>query len=78
MFVGAIKGAGDTWFVLVATATISLAAVTSGLVIEAFWGSGLMLWWYVIAGWVTAMGAVFASRYLSGVWERKRVIESGP
>ncbi len=78
VFVGAIKGAGDTWFVLVATATISLAAVTSGLVIEAFWGSGLMLWWYVIAGWVTAMGAVFASRYLSGVWERKRVIESGP
>jgi hypothetical protein len=34
-----------------------------------------MLWWYVIAGWVTSMGIVFASRYFSGRWESKRVIE---
>lgn len=76
VFVGAIKGAGDTWFVLGATFLISSAAVLVGMAWQAEFGGSLMLWWYVIAGWVSSMGSVFALRYVSRAWESKRVIEA--
>ncbi len=76
VFVGAIKGAGDTWFVLLATLAISSGAVLIGLACQHYLGASLMLWWYVIAGWVASMGIVFAARYFSGRWETKRVIET--
>lgn len=76
VFVGAIKGAGDTWFVLLATLTVSIGAVLAGLICQYYLGASLMLWWYIIAGWVASMGIVFASRYFSGRWETKRVIET--
>lgn len=76
VFVGAIKGAGDTWFVLIATVFVSASAVIAGILSQNYGGPSLMLWWYVIAGWVTAMGIVFSTRYVSGGWESKRVIET--
>ncbi len=75
VFVGAIKGAGDTLFVLFTTFFVSASAVILGILCQAVWGQSLLLWWYVIAGWVTTMGVAFASRYVSGRWEDKRVIE---
>lgn len=75
VFVGAIKGAGDTWFVLLATFFVSASAVLTGIWSQWYFGASLMLWWYVIAGWVAVMGSVFGMRYLSGSWESKRVIE---
>ncbi len=76
VFVGAIKGAGDTWFVLLATIVVSAVTVAIGLVCKNHFGASLLLWWYVISGWVAAMGTTFALRYLSGSWETKRVIET--
>ena len=76
VFVGAIKGAGDTWFVLLATLAVSTGAVLTGLICQNYLGASLMLWWYIIAGWVASMGIVFATRYFSGSWETKRVIET--
>lgn len=76
VYVGAIKGAGDTWFVLFATFLISTGAVFTGVYCQSYLGPSLNLWWYVIAGWVGTMGIVFASRYFSGSWQSKRVIET--
>ncbi len=73
-----IKGSGDTWFVLLATFLISAGALMAGNLCQQVYGGGLWLWWYVIAGWVTTMGVVFTMRYLSGVWNTKRVIECAP
>jgi MATE family multidrug resistance protein len=75
VFVGAIKGAGDTWFVLLATFFVSGGSVVVGLILQEYIGASLMLWWYVIAGWVTAMALAFWLRYVQGAWETKRVIE---
>ncbi len=75
VFVGAIKGAGDTWFVLLATFFVSGGSVVVGLILQAYLGGSLLLWWYVIAGWVTAMALAFWLRYVQGAWESKRVIE---
>ncbi len=78
VYVGAIKGAGDTWFVLIATILVAFSAIFAGIRCQAYFGPSLLLWWYVIAGWVATMGLVFAARYFSGSWESKRVIESTP
>jgi len=75
VFVGAIKGAGDTWFVLLATFLVSGGSVAVGMILQAYLGASLMLWWYVVAGWVTAMAVAFWLRYVQGAWETKRVIE---
>ena len=75
VFVGAIKGAGDTWFVLLATFFVSGGSVGVGMVLQAYLGASLMLWWYVVAGWVAAMALAFWLRYVQGAWETKRVIE---
>jgi MATE family multidrug resistance protein len=75
VFVGAIKGAGDTWFVLLTTFLVSSSSVLIGTACQSYFGASLLLWWYVIAGWVAAMGIAFATRYFSGYWESKRVID---
>lgn len=75
VFVGAIKGAGDTWFVLLGTALLGFGSVAVGLLFEFFVGSSLLLWWYVIAGWVAGMAIVFGLRYWQGKWKRMQVIE---
>ncbi len=76
VFVGAIKGAGDTWFVLIATLMISTTVVVGGGICQNYFGASLLLWWYVIFVWVVAMGLVFSARYFGGRWESKRVIET--
>ena len=75
VFVGAIKGAGDTLFVLLTTIAISTAAVSGGILVQSWTGPSLYLWWWVITGWILAMLVAFSARYLSGVWKSKRVIE---
>ena len=75
VFVGAIKGAGDTWFVLIATAVLAFGVVAAGLLFETLVGSSLLLWWYVIAVWVGAMALAFGGRFLQGKWKTMQVIE---
>lgn len=75
VFVGAIKGAGDTWFVLGATAVLGFGMVGLGLWCEKVFGASLMLWWYIIAAWVGAMALAFGGRYAQGKWKSMQVIE---
>ena len=75
IFVGAIKGAGDTWFVLLATAVIAAAAILVGWA-GAVAGGELLWWWTVITGWILTLGIVFCLRFLQGKWRSMRVIES--
>lgn len=72
VFVGAIKGAGDTWFVLLTTCLVSAAAIA------ACWlgsGWGLMWWWWVVTSWICVMALVYLGRFLQGNWRAMRVIE---
>ena len=74
IFVGAIKGAGDTWFVLLATVVIASVAVSIGW-LGALFGGELVWWWMVITGWILSLGIVFLLRFLQGHWRTMRVIE---
>ncbi len=72
---GAIKGAGDTWFVLRVTIIISIAGV-----LACWFGQslGVMWWWFVVTVWVWARGVIFLLRFLQGKWKSMRVIEQVP
>ena len=75
IFVCAIKGAGDTRFVLwVSLVMGALLAGASWLVIEVF-HVGIYGCWAVINMWVCGMGVIFLLRFLQGNWRAMRVID---
>jgi multidrug resistance protein, MATE family len=76
VFVGALKGAGDTRFVLGGHLASGALSVLGGFLISPYWpGDGLTFWWGVITVWVILLAIVFTARYLHGGWQNKRVIE---
>jgi MATE family, multidrug efflux pump len=80
MLVGALRGAGDTRFILLATGLIATVAVAIGRASERIfhWTDrdiGLWGWWWVLTGWVLALGIVYVLRFLGGRWKSMRVIE---
>ncbi len=78
VFVSAIKGAGDTQFVLyVSLVMATLLAVLSWLAVERL-ELGVYGCWVLIAGWITCLGVIFLLRFLQGKWRRMRVIEKSP
>ncbi len=75
IFAGAIKGAGDTWFVLWVSTILSILGVALcwiGL------DRGLLWWWLVLTCWICALGVIFCARFLQGHWQSLRVIEREP
>jgi MATE family multidrug resistance protein len=75
IFVGALKGAGDTFFILIATTTISLFYVTIGRLGQVYGEWGLYGWWWVLTAWLCTLAAVYLARFMQGRWKTMRVIE---
>ena len=76
VFVGALKGAGDTQFVLGGHIFAGAFTVIGGVLVSRWTGlGGLYYWWSVIAVWVVMLAVIFTARYLHGGWQTKRVIE---
>ncbi len=74
VFAGAIKGAGDTWFVLGGMVVLSTLAVSIGW-LGASLGGELIWWWCVVTGWVWGLGVTYFLRFRHGRWRDMRVIE---
>jgi len=75
VFVGAIKGAGDTQFVLrVSLVLAAMLAALSWLGIEV-WQFNVFGCWVLITLWVWIAAAIYAVRFWQGKWRRMRVIE---
>ncbi len=76
VFVGALKGAGDTKFILLVSLVMAtLLAVLTWLAIEAF-DVGLYGCWGLVSAWIAGLGILFMLRFLQGSWRSMRVIES--
>lgn len=75
IFVGAIKGAGDTRFVLAVSAIMSPLPVLAGWAGIAYFGCGLIWCWVVITAWICILGLIYLARFLQGHWRQMRVIE---
>jgi MATE family multidrug resistance protein len=76
IFCSAIKGAGDTRYVMNMTVILSLAIliVPSYMAIVVF-GLGLMVAWVFATTYVILLGVIFYLRFLDGKWKSMRVIE---
>ncbi len=74
-FVSALKGAGDTRFVLFVAMLLTTLSIVIGQVIEHHFHWGVYGWWYVMTGWICAMAVVYLLRFLHGGWRAMRVIE---
>ncbi|MCA9218596.1 MAG: MATE family efflux transporter, partial [Planctomycetales bacterium] len=75
VFVSAIKGAGDTKFVLVATVIISATATGLGICGQQCWDWTLYQFWIVLTSWICLLGVVYWLRFAAGQWQGMRVIE---
>jgi MATE family multidrug resistance protein len=80
MLIGALRGAGDTKFILWASSIISTLAILTGWTCESLFawnerGFGLWGWWWIITGWIFTLGVVYLARFLGGKWKSMRVIE---
>ena len=76
IFASAIKGAGDTRFVMfvILIASVIVLIVPTYLALVIF-GYGLMVSWVVVSAYVIILGFVFYFRFVGGRWKTMRVIE---
>ncbi len=78
MFVGAIKGAGDTMFVVWCTVLSS-----AGFLLAGFWTSHWLddpiyqvrCWWFCLTAWIMVLSVAYLMRFLQGSWKSMQVIE---
>lgn len=75
VFVCAIKGAGDTLYVLLVATVVSITSVVVGQLGAAYFGGGLYWWWSVLTGWLLVLSLCYLGRFLQGGWKKMRVIE---
>jgi len=79
VFSGAIKGAGDTRFIMWTIAALSLGVMIGPvyLAVEVV-GAGLYTAWTLATIYICALGIAFMLRYRQGRWKKMRVIEDQP
>ena len=75
VFVSAIKGAGDTRFVMVTTVSLALVAVAVTWFAMEYLGIGIHGAWTIITVWICLLGVLFLARFMQGHWRSMRVIE---
>lgn len=76
VYVGALKGAGDTYFVLGGHIVAGASTVIGALIVRYLTGwNSLYYWWGAITFWVVLLAIIFTGRYLQGGWQNKRVID---
>jgi len=79
IFCSAIKGAGDTRYVMVVTVILSFFVLIIPVYVAVeILGVGLMFSWVLATAYATLLGVVFFLRFLGGKWKAMRVIELEP
>ena len=79
VFASAIKGAGDTRYVMIITILVTILVMTAPiyLAIEVY-GCGLITSWVIVTAYVIVLGTAFFLRFLAGKWKTMRIIEGSP
>jgi len=76
IFASAIKGAGDTRYVMYVITGVSVfvLALPSYIAIDVL-GLGIYAGWTIVSVYVIVMGVLFLNRFRKGAWKAMRVIE---
>ena len=76
VYSSAIKGAGDTSFVMWAIGILSLGImVLPVFILVIYMGSGIYPTWVALTAYVCVASIVFWRRYAGGKWKEMRVIK---
>lgn len=75
VFAGALKGAGDTRFILWTSLGLAVALASLSYLAVEVWDAGIFACWALITGWVLVAGVAFMFRFMAGHWREMRVIE---
>jgi MATE family multidrug resistance protein len=79
VFSGAMKGAGDTQFIMWTIAALSLGVMIAPVYIAVeIIGAGLYTAWTLATLYICGLGVAFMLRYRQGRWMKMRVIETQP
>jgi MATE family multidrug resistance protein len=79
IFASAIKGAGDTWYVMFMMLALSLAVLIIPSYVALVWlGAGIYVGWGIASTYIITLGLSFLLRFLGGKWKSMRVIEEVP
>ncbi len=79
IFASAIKGAGDTRFVMFMIVGVSgLVLVAPSYVVLELLGGDVYAGWIIVTAYVITLGLAFLLRFLGGKWKTMRVIEAPP
>lgn len=78
IFSAALKGAGDTRFVMVITVILSWVVMVLPSWLAVKYGYGLYVAWSFATAYVCILAMVFLLRFLAGKWKSMRVIEVIP
>jgi len=78
MFSSALKGAGDTRFVMVMILCVGLVTMVVPVYITVAMGGSIYLCWSFAALNIAVQGLVFVWRFRGGRWQKMRVIEAAP
>jgi MATE family multidrug resistance protein len=73
IFAGSLRGAGDTWFVMVGGFAASVLPLIVGFTWEPT-GDFLHWWWYMIIFWIWLLAAMLAARFVQGGWKKMRMV----
>jgi len=76
IFASAIKGAGDTRFVMVMIVVLSISVLilpSYGAIV--YLSMGIYSGWAFVTAYIIVLGMVFFFRFLRGKWKSMRVIE---
>lgn len=78
IFSSALKGAGDTRFVMIITVMASLFVLVIPVYITLHvLGGGIFTGWTLASAYIGALGISFLVRFMGGKWKLMRVIEQG-
>ena len=79
VYSGAMKGAGDTRYIMWTIAALSLGVMIGPVYLAVqFIGAGLYTAWTLATLYISALGVAFMLRYRQGKWKKMRVIEAQP
>ena len=75
VFVGAIKGAGDTRFVFGVSLIMAVLLAAGTWIAVSVFQAGLHGCWTLVTVWIWLLGIIYGARFLQGRWRGMRVIE---
>ncbi|MEZ6090476.1 MAG: MATE family efflux transporter [Pirellulaceae bacterium] len=67
IFGGALRGAGDTWFVLFSSLSVAIIWAVIGISGERYANNILHWWWWMLTGWVMSLAAAMIGRFVQEI-----------